>query len=489
MRNLTMDELKWEDLQKKNFYLFLMVFICSGLGTIAQLILSSTNLVRISLGISFLLFIIAYIAQKKINTLKIAFPYFVVAMIFLISMTLIFGQGESTLGTIALSFFLIIVASIHSNRKIYFTGVILGLITIYMNYANFKNEDIHSQLANVVLVYLLMIIGLYLQILQNGRVLDQALGYLRTVHEQAEKEKDTSNKLNTTVRTITSNLNDIKNTFENTTTSYQEMLGAVSEVSAGAEQQNYRINDIAQDIQYMHKTVLDIGRSLEGAKNETEEAGQQATQGAKNMKEMKDEIDNFSGFFQQLSQSVETLTSKIQETNTFTVAIKGITEQTNLLALNASIEAARAGEYGKGFAVVAEEIRKLASTTADTLVKIDENLSNVNTYNESTLSQLQVGAKRVEQQVETAEKSVNAFNHLYSAMQNLNQQMIVVASEIKSVEDKTGTIEANTNEFATIIEGSTASLEELNATLSMLADDQKKTAHNIVETYEAATQL
>jgi len=65
-----------------------------------------------------------------------------------------------------------------------------------------------------------------------------------------------------------------------------------------------------------------------------------------------------------VGQEIQNLIIEIAKVNDVALQISGVAKQTNLLALNARIEAARTGEMGKGFAVVANEVKELATRSA-----------------------------------------------------------------------------------------------------------------------------
>lgn len=78
-------------------------------------------------------------------------------------------------------------------------------------------------------------------------------------------------------------------------------------------------------------------------------------------------------------QAVESLSEMSNRVGDIVKMINDIAEQTNLLALNATIESARAGEAGKGFAVVANEVKSLASETANATDQISEQIRSIQT--------------------------------------------------------------------------------------------------------------
>ena len=74
--------------------------------------------------------------------------------------------------------------------------------------------------------------------------------------------------------------------------------------------------------------------------------------------------------------SMDEINNQVIAINEAILVIDNIAFQTNILSLNAAVEAATAGEAGKGFAVVAQEVRNLATRSAQAAKEIKELVGN-----------------------------------------------------------------------------------------------------------------
>ncbi|MEA3314581.1 MAG: methyl-accepting chemotaxis protein, partial [Campylobacterota bacterium] len=97
---------------------------------------------------------------------------------------------------------------------------------------------------------------------------------------------------------------------------------------------------------------------------------------AKHGMDLKDSVAKGQSLATQTTKAMDEINEEVTSINESITVIDQIAFQTNILSLNAAVEAATAGEAGKGFAVVAQEVRNLATRSADAANEIKVLVSN-----------------------------------------------------------------------------------------------------------------
>lgn len=199
----------------------------------------------------------------------------------------------------------------------------------------------------------------------------------------------------------------------------------------------------------MTSTVMDVARNSAGAAQSAREADGEASKGRSVVNKSIAAIQNLAAEVEHGAQAIHELESESTNIGAVLDVIRDIADQTNLLALNAAIEAARAGEQGRGFAVVADEVRTLASRTAESTAEIQQMIERLQAGAKNAVNVMESSRHQAQNSVDQAAeagKALEIIANMVTAITDMNVQIASAAEEQTAVADEINRNVVNIND-------------------------------------------
>ncbi len=321
-------------------------------------------------------------------------------------------------------------------------GEVLGAIRLEYNLSHVNQLISQRTLIAVSIMVAISFVGFLITLTLIRKIIIRPIQHTSRFMQKVSETKDLSqrlkthkkdelgqlsNALNSFLNTVDTSLIEVQDTSNSLAHSASQLTNVASSTNTAANNQRQETSDVQSNIEHMKEQQVQVLEATVNASELIQHTTTVAQQSAEQAHQASLEIKDLVVDIESVKSSIAQLNAQTSEVSSILSVIKGIAEQTNLLALNAAIEAARAGEQGRGFAVVADEVRQLASRTAEATGSIESIISQFQQDSDKSVSSVDTVCEHAHQRSNDIESLSQAMNSVVDEM----QQVLVHAEQIQ----------------------------------------------------------
>ncbi|MCL2089564.1 MAG: methyl-accepting chemotaxis protein [Oscillospiraceae bacterium] len=259
-------------------------------------------------------------------------------------------------------------------------------------------------------------------------------------------------------------LNDMMNSLNQM---FEDINASAAQVSIGSKQVADGAQSLAQGSTEQAASVEELSSSIGEIAAKTKENSEMANKTAKLADTIRGNAEKGSRQMDEMITAMDEINHASQSIGKIINVINDISFQTNILALNAAVEAARAGQHGKGFAVVAEEVRNLATKSAEAA--------------KDTETMIQDSIKKAELGANIAGETSISLTEIVSGINQSSQLIDDIAKSSEEQSQGISQINIGIDQVAQVVQQnsataqqSAAASEEMSSQSAMLSESIKR---------------